>query len=405
MSTGGLSPTRLARLCEVLERHVESRDVPGLVALVSRRGETHVEAIGTLSTGSGEPMRRETIFRISSMTKPIAATAAMILVEECRLRLDEPVDALLPELANRRVLKRKDGPLDDTEPAKRPITLRDLLTLRMGLGHIMEPAEDWPIQQAIDELGILQGPPVPQEPPPPDEWMRRLGTLPLLHHPGEAWMYDLGIDVLGVLIARAAGQPLPEFLRERLFEPLGMKDTGFFVPESEIHRLPGCYRKDPETGAFEVFDAPESSGWSRPPAFPSAGGGLVSTVDDYLAFCRMLLDHGQIGGPHSRERILSRPAVEVMTMDHLTAEQKAANPMFFEDRSGWGFGIGVDTRRDDLWVVPGRFGWAGGLGTAGYTDPREGLIGIFMAQCLLDSPQPPRAFTDFWTLAYQAIDD
>jgi CubicO group peptidase (beta-lactamase class C family) len=214
----------------------------------------------------------------------------MILVEECRLRLDEPVDRLLPELVNCRVLKRLEAPLDDTVPANRPITLRDLLTFRLGFGIIMAPPDTYPIQKATSELG--QGPPAPASVPAPDEWMRRFGTLPLLHQPGEKWMYHTGSDVLGVLIARASGQPLEAFLRERIFAPLGMKDTGFSVPAAKIDRLATSYWNNFQTGALEVFDEARGGQWSRPPAFPSAGGGLVSTIDDYLAFGQMMLNKG-----------------------------------------------------------------------------------------------------------------
>jgi CubicO group peptidase (beta-lactamase class C family) len=396
---GGLSAARLDRMRGVMAGFVERGEMPGLVTLVHRRGETHAEAYGALTFG-GAPMRRDTIFRIASLTKPVTAAAAMILVEECRLRLDEPVDRFLPELADRKVLKRPDGPLDDTVPAKRPISLRDLLTLRMGLGHIMEPGDD-PIRRVLKELDLLQGPPHPRALPGTDEWIRRVGTLPLVHQPGERWMYDLGTDVLGVVIARAAGQSFEAFLRERLFEPLGMKDTAFSVPAEKLDRLAGCYQADPENGGLRVYDDPADSEWSAPPAFESGSGGLVSTVDDYLAFCRMMLDKGRYGS----ERILSRPSVELMTMDHLTPEQKVGAEIFFGDRAGWGFGMGVVTRRTDLAEVPGAFGWTGGLGTSAQSDPGEDLVGILMTQRLMDSPQMPHAFLDFWTSVYQAIED
>lgn len=395
----GFSPARLERMSQVMHGHVERGDVPGLVTLVSRRGETHVEALGTKAVGGSDPMRRDTLFRIASMTKPITAAAAMILVEECRVRLDDPVDDLLPELADRKVLKRLDGPLDETVPANRPITLRDLLTFRLGIGAVMAPPGQYPIQKAIAEAGLALGP----DPSPltPDGWMERLGRLPLLHQPGERWLYHTGSDILGVLIARASGQPLETFFRERLFDPLGMKDTAFHVPAEKLDRLLPTYRADPETGALTVHDDPADSRWGRPPAFPSGGGGLVSTVDDYLAFCRMMLNKGRHGG----ERILSRPSVELMTTDHLTAAQKAENPLFFGENRGWGFGVAVTTRRDDLSSVPGRFGWDGGMGTSGYSDPQEDLVGILMTQRLMDSPRPPKVFLDFWTSAYGVIDD
>jgi CubicO group peptidase (beta-lactamase class C family) len=189
MSTAaGLSRARLVRMHVVMDGYVERGEVPGLVTLVNRRGEVHVDVIGTQAFADPTPMRRDTIFRISSMTKPIIAAATMILVEECTLRLDEPVDALLPVLAERRVLKRLDGPLDDTVPAKRPITVRDLLTFRMGFGQIMAPPDAYPILSAANELQIGM--------PPPDEWMRRLGGLPLMHQPDERWMYNTVLSEL-----------------------------------------------------------------------------------------------------------------------------------------------------------------------------------------------------------------
>src|SRR5437763_608196 len=228
MSGGGLSSARLGRPHDVLGGHTESGGVPGLVWLVARHGEVHAGVAGRLQAGGGDPVRQDTIFRISSMTKPVTAVAALILVEECRLRLDEPADRFLPELADRRVMVRSDGSLDDTVPAHRPITLRDMLTFRLGLGMDFTASGPQPVLAAMAELGLGVGPPAPAGPPEPDEWMRRLGTLPLQYQPGARWLYDTGAQVLGVLIARASGQPFETFLAERIFEPLGMPDTGFF---------------------------------------------------------------------------------------------------------------------------------------------------------------------------------
>ena len=403
MSNGGLSRARLGRMHDVMAGYVERGEVPGLVTLVSRRGAVHVDVIGMKAVEGLDPMRRDTIFRISSMTKPITAAATMILVEECKVRLDEPVDRLLPELANRKVLKGLDGALDDTVPANRPITVRDLLTFRMGFGQMLAPPDAYPILKAASELQIGMGPPAPSATPAPDEWMRRLGMLPLMHQPGERWMYNTGSDVLGVLLARASGQPLETFLREHIFEPLGMKDTGFSVPEAKLDRLVTGYWTNFETGAVELYDEARGGQWSRPPAFPSGAGGLVSTIDDYLAFGQMMLSQGK----HGNERILSRLAVETMTTDQLTPEQKAASglvPGSF-DSHGWGFGVSIVTRRDDVAAVPGRFGWDGGLGTSWYSDPREDMVTILMTQRAWTSPSPPDICLDFWTLAYQAIDD
>ncbi len=403
MGAGEVSTARLYRMHDVLAGHVERGDVPGLVTLISRRGEVHVDAIGMKAAGGKDPMRRDTIFRIASISKPITAAATMILVEECKLRLDEPVDRLLPELANRKVLKRLDGPIDDTVPANRPITVRDLLTFRMGLGIIMAPPDTFPIQKAAAELEIMgMGPPKPSSPHTPDEWIRRLAKLPLVHQPGERWMYNLGSYVLSVLISRASGQPLEKFLSDRIFEPLGMKDTSFSVPAAKLDRLATFYMVNRETGTLRLEDGVEDSKWGRPPAFPDGGGGLVSTVDDFLAFSQMLLNKGK----HGRERILSRPSVETMTTDHLTAEQKAASPFpGLWDNRGWGFGVCVVTHRDSIPATPGQYGWNGGFGTSWNNDPAEEMIGIIMSQRAFTSPIPPDFILDFWTLAYQAIDD
>jgi CubicO group peptidase (beta-lactamase class C family) len=388
---------------DVMAGYVERGDVPGLVTLVSRRGEVHVDAIGTRATADSAPMRRDTIFRISSMTKPITAVATMILVEECKVRLDKPVDRWLPELAERKVLKRLDGPLDDTVPAHRPITTRDLLTFRMGFGQMMAAPDAYPILKEANAQQIGMGPPSPSTMPAPDEWMRRLGGLPLMHQPGEQWMYNTGSDVLGVLIARASGQPLETFLRERIFEPLGMKDTRFSVPEASLDRLATSYWTDPTSGKLTVYDEAVGGQWSSAPAFPSGAGGLVSTIDDYLAFGQMMLNQGK----HESSRILSRLSVETMTTDQLTPEQKAVSglvPGYF-DSHGWGFGVSVVTRRDDVAAVPGRYGWDGGMGTSWYSDPREDMVTILMTQGAWTSPSPPDICLDFWTSAYQTIDD
>jgi CubicO group peptidase (beta-lactamase class C family) len=401
MSSGGFSGVRLARMLDVMAGHVESRVVPGIVTLVSRRGEVHVDAIGTKAFGGSEPMRRDTIFRIASVTKPIVAAAAMILVEECTLRLDEPLDPWLPELADRRVLRAIDSPLDDTVPSNRPITLRDLLTFRLGIGAVMVFPPRYPIQQAMAEAGITPGPTLPTH--EPDELMKRFGSLPLLHQPGEKWLYNSGSDILGILISRVVGTSLEQLLRERIFAPLGMNDTSFSVPKSKLDRLASSYWTNFATGEFEVFDGVDDSRWASPPVFESGAGGLVSTVDDLLAFGQMMLK----GGKHGNERILSRPSVELMTTDHITPEQKVASdffPGFWEDH-GWGFGVSIVTRRDDLTATPGRYGWDGGYGTSWYVDPEEELVGILMTQRLWDASSAPVVLLDFWTSVYGAIDD
>jgi CubicO group peptidase (beta-lactamase class C family) len=401
-SGGGLSRPRVDRMRAVLAGHVDRGEVPGLVSVVSRGDDVAVEAIGVKRLGDDEPIGRDAIFRISSLTKPVTAVGGMILVEECVVGLDDPVDPWLPELADRRVMRRLDGRLDDTVPADRPITVRDLLTSRMGFGSVAAPPGTYPIQAAVREHRLGgDGPPAPEELPAADEYMRRLGSLPLIFQPGESWAYDTAPNVLGVLIERASGERLETFLGERVLDPLGMVDTGFSVPAEGIDRLTTSYSPDPATGRLEIYDEAGGGQWSRPPAFASGAGGLVSTVDDYLSFCRMLL----AGGRHADGgRILSRPAVELMTTDQLTDAQRARARPFLGEHSGWGFGLAVNIRRGDLSTVPGRFGWDGGLGTSAYTDPREGLIGILMTH-RPTYPPASTVFRDFWTSAYQAIDD
>jgi len=401
MSEGGLSSARLSEMRAVMQRHVESGQLPGLVTLVSRRGEVHIDAIGMKEFAGNDPMQRDTIFRIASATKPIAAAAAMILVEECLLRLDDPVDELLPELANRQVLRTIESPLDDTVPANRPITLRDLLTFRLGIGAIFAAPGQYSIQAAMEEAGVAPGPFLPQF--GPDELMKRFEELPLLYQPGERWLYNSGSDILGVLITRASGMSLGEFLQKRLFDPLGMKDTGFSVAESKLDRLAGSYWTNFETGEMEVFDSIAESRWSSPPAFESGSGGLVSTIDDLLAFGEMMLRNGKFGN----ERILSRPSVELMTTDQLQPAQKVDSDFFpgFWASHGWGFGVAINTRRDDLSATPGRYGWDGGYGTSWYVDPKEELIGILMTQRVWDATGSPKVLLDFWTSVYQTLDD
>jgi CubicO group peptidase (beta-lactamase class C family) len=396
MTTGGFSPKRLARLRGQLERHVGDGFVPGLVAVLARHGDVHVETTGHLAfegAGASTPMASDTIGRLGSMSKPIVAACAMTLVEDCTVRLDDPVDDLLPELAAMTVLADPGGPVDDTVAASRPITVRDLLTYTLGTGMVPAEPGTVPIADALDTLGA----------PPPDEWMRRLGALPLVHQPGERWMYDTAADVTGVLIARATGKSFGEAVRERICDPLGMKDTGFIVAGESIGRLATAYARDDAPGGEPAVDDAPGGRFSRPPAFESGGGGLVSTADDFLAFATALL----AGGTHRGERVLSRPAVTLMTTDQLTPAQKAVSgfwPGYF-DAMGWGFGMSVRTRRTHLGPSVGSYGWPGFYGTAWYNDPAEDLTAIFMMQRAHAGDQQLPMWQDLWTAVYQAIDD
>jgi CubicO group peptidase (beta-lactamase class C family) len=388
---------------DVLAEHVRGGRVPGLVSVLSRRGETQVDVVGSMAADGRDPMSRDALFRIASLTKPITAVATMILIEECAVRLDDPVQQWLPELADRQVLTRLDGPLTDTVPATRPITVRDLLTFRLGWGQIMDRPEDYPILTAIRERDLLGfGPPGVDYPLDPDQWLARLAELPLMHQPGEKWMYNTGSYVLGVLIARVSGQPFETFLARRVFEPLGMRDTAFHVPPDKLDRLTAAYQADPVTGELRLDDGISDSKWRTPPAFPDGAAGLVSTVDDYLAFGRMMLNLGRCDG----DRILSRPTVQAMITDQLTPAQKAVSgfgPTWFASR-GWGLGVSVTTERAGGSAVPGQFGWDGGAGTTWYCDPAEDLIAILFTQ-RGGFPLMSPVYQDFWTLVYQAIDD
>ncbi|GAA1957473.1 serine hydrolase [Catenulispora subtropica] len=305
------------------------------------------------------------------------------------------------------MLRQIDGPVDDTVPARRPITVRDVLTSTFGLGMDMTVIGT-PIMAAVFEAGITPNLPTPM--PEPDEWMRRLGTLPLMYQPGERWQYQIASDLLGVLVARVTGQPFGTFLAERVFEPLGMKDTGFHVPAHQIHRLPPLYAPDPSTGEFHVWDEAEGGRHSKPPAFEGGGGGLNSTADDYHSYFRMLLNHGR----HGHERILSRAAVELMTTNRLTPEQQTARGALARDNvhisfgqgqhGGWGFGMAVRTYRGDYAPI-GQFGWDGGSGASTYADPVNGIIGILLTQVGASTPDSVRLMHDFWTAVYQAVED
>jgi CubicO group peptidase (beta-lactamase class C family) len=386
-------PGRLARLTGLLARAVEDGTVAGVVALLWRRGETHLELQGVQDLEGRAPMRRDTIFRIASVTKPILGAAALALIEQGRLTLDTAVDHWLPELAGRRVLLSPDAPLEDTVPATRPITVRDLLTMRMGLGAAFGTS---PLAEAMAKAGVAPSPTIFEH--TQDEFLRRLGALPLMHQPGEAWRYHTSMDVLGVLLARLAGTSLEAVLREAVLDPLGMEETRFHVPEAALGRLAAAYRVPEGQAALAVMDPARGGRFAAAPVFQAGGGGLVATADDLLRFGRMLLG---AGGP-----VLSRASIRAMATDQITPAQKAASPFFpgFWEACGWGFGTAVVTHRAGPAENPGRFGWDGGYGTSFWCDPAEGLVGVLLTQRLWDE-----GFTalrnGFWTLAYAALAD
>jgi CubicO group peptidase (beta-lactamase class C family) len=391
-------------LRDILRAHVGGGAAPGAVGLVARDGRVEVEAVGSVDVEGGAAMARDSIARIASLTKPVTAAAALLLLDDGRMGWEDPIKQWLPELASPVVVRTPDSPLDDVVPAARPITVSDLLTCRAGYGF---PADfSLPAVEPLFSL-LHQGPPEPQAVMAPDAWMAALSRIPMLRQPGEAWLYNTCSDILGVLIARVAGRPLPEFLAERLFEPLGMVDTGFDVPAAELDRFTSYYRHDPgddSMGGLALVDAPDGQ-WSVPPAFPSAAGGLVSTVDDWYAFARMLLADGVVdgtaGGAAHGRRLLSSASVRQMTTDHLTAGQRAAGDLFLQGQ-GWGLGGSVDVARIDPWNVPGRYGWVGGTGTAAHLTPSTGVVSIVLTQLEVGGPGWTGLLRDFWSYAADA---
>jgi CubicO group peptidase (beta-lactamase class C family) len=398
MKTPALTRAGVDRLHQAMAARVENGGLPGIVTLVAQGDDVYVDVVGAMTFGGERPMRRDTIFRITSMTKPILGAATMLLVDDGRLALDEPVARLLPELAAPRVLNRVDGPLDETAPASRPITVEDLLTFRPGYGFIIvEPTTfnpPYPVIQRAEELQLAMAEPDPRTPHDPDEWIDRFATLPLMYQPGERWQYNTGSLVLGVLVARAASQPLGAFLRDRLLEPLGMRDTGFVMPADQAGRLPPHYATDFSTGKMTEVTITGPEVWTTPPPFPSGAGGLLSTADDYLAFASLLLNRGL----HQGRRLLSDASVEAMTTNHLTPDQIAGGGILL-DGQGFGYCIGVSVTPDDV-SAPGRYGWSGGYGTTWFNDPDHGRVAIALTQVsdfLFDG-----GLTEFNRLAAQA---
>ncbi len=369
--------------------HVRAGELPGAVWAVADDDGVIVDCCGTTAPGDGDDVTKDTVFRLSSVTKPIVAALAMTLVEDGTLHLDDAVDDLAPELADRRVMVDPAGPVTETGPAHRPITVQDVLEFRLGLGLDFTAPWPSPWMVAAAATGLPGGPPAPQQSPPPDDWMHRLGTLPLQHQPGERWLYNTGASVLGVLVARAAGRPLPEVLQERMLAPLGLRDTGFGVPPHAADRLGPLWMPGPDDSPAQLYDAADGQ-WAAPPAFPDAADGLVSTVDDLLAFATML----RTGGLAGDRRVLSAESVRAMTTSRV-------GPIDLEG-SGWGLGIGVRVQDEPGGRHAGSYGWDGGLGASWWTDPVSGLIAILLTNQMWSSPQPPPVFTHFWATAFSA---
>ncbi|MGW5646885.1 serine hydrolase domain-containing protein [Saccharopolyspora sp. NPDC003752] len=374
-------------LHDILQKHVDDGSVPGAVGLVARGDRVEVAAVGSLAVG-GAPMARDSIFRIASVTKTVVAAAVLMLVDDGLIGLHDPVREWLPELAEPSVVRTPGSPVDDVVPAARPITVFDLLSSTAGYGF----ASDFELPAVQRLFSVQRDGREPQGFPAADEWMAELSRVPLLHQPGEAWLYDTCSALQGVLIARVSGRSLPDFLAERVFGPLGMVDSGFVVPAEKRARFTSYYRSGP--AGLELADGPDGQ-WSIPPAFPLGSGGLVGTVDDWLAFGRMLLAGGTTA---DGRRLLSADSVRMMTSDHTTAAQRETGEVFLEGQ-GWGFGGAVDIAAIDPWNVPGRYGWVGGTGTSAHIVPSTGAVAILFAQVTMDGPVPPEWMRDFWRYA------
>jgi CubicO group peptidase (beta-lactamase class C family) len=389
--TDGLTSEGITALDATLARHVDQGEVPGLVALVARGQDAHISAIGHKALEDPAPIGRDAIFRIASVTKPIAGAAAMALIQDGAMALRDPVARWLPELAEPRVLRSPESDLGDTVPAERAITVQDVLSFHLGFGLIMTP-EQYPVMAAEAKLGLKTlGPPWPPSDLTPDEWLAALASLPLMDQPGTRWRYNTSATVAGVLIERVAGMPLAEVLAQRIFAPLGMTDTGFYVPESKLARFTTFYHPNGPGGGLRVIDEPQ--GWyAAPPKLPDAASGLVSTVDDLHRFTTALASGDLLSADSFRE----------MTRDRMTDRDRAESTIFVGDHSGWGLMMCVPAAGATA-GMPGGYGWDGGSGTTWRTDPATGLTGILLTQRQAASPVPPALITDFWTRAYAAM--
>ncbi len=375
--SGSAADTSFERVWRVPDGQVASGRIPGYVAAVRVGGQVGVRAGGRMAVeAESAPMGEDTLFRIASVTKPMGGALTLSLVQDGALALDDPIARWLPEAASPRVLVSPDAPLDRTTEVQRPITVRHLLTLTCGWGAVLD---ETPLQTAMMERGVYPGPLTPQM--TADEFVARVADLPLAFQPGEGWLYDTGIDVLGVVLARATGKPLSDLLAERITGPLGMASTGFWTPD--VGRLATAYQPGP--GGLEVLDPPDGV-FAGPPGFEELSSGLVSTTPDVLRFYCAMADGG---GP-----VLTAGSVALMTADALTdAQRRQALPIVGPGGS-WGLATGVDVEAAEPWMAPGRWGWDGGTGTTAYVDPARGTIGVLLTQRAMTGPQD--GFGDFW---------
>jgi CubicO group peptidase (beta-lactamase class C family) len=393
----GLSSARLQRLRTVMQGYVDQGKVAGLITMVARRGKVaHFECFGMMDIEAGKPMRPDTIFRIYSMTKPITCVALMMLFEEGRFLLNDPVSKFIPQFADLKVFVEATETGVVVADLERQITIRDLLTHAAGLSYGF--FEDTPVEDMYRAAGILSPLVLLQVSLP--EIIQRLTKLPLAHQPGTHWRYSLAHDVVGYLISVIADKPFDVFLQERVFKPLDMQDAGFFVPDEKLDRLAALYGPG-EGGKLNLVDKPATSPFLNPDITPSGGAGLVSTTSDYLRFAQMMLDGGELDGT----RLLSRKTIELMTMNHLRDELL---PMHFGPDTmpgmgyGLGFGICLDVAQSGILGSEGCFRWFGAAATCFWVDRTEELVGLMMPQFFFGE-EPIGGL--FQNLVYQAIVD
>ena len=373
-----------------MQRYVDEKRLAGVITLVARRGAVvHLGKCGMADIEAGKPMQLDTIFRIYSMTKPITSTAVLMLMEEGRLRLADPIAQYIPSFKDVKVLDNAPGSGVRQVSADRPITIRDLLTHTAGLSYGFDDVY-------IDELyrKHIWGPMETNPDLTLADWIGELAKLPLAFQPGTRFRYSVATDVLGYLVQVISGMPFETFLKQCIFEPLGMIDTDFWVPAEKVERFAANYAPDAEAG-LKVIDPPATSHYTRPSKAPSGGGGLVSTTGDFLRFAQMLLNKGEVDGV----RLLGRKTVELTTTNHLP------DGIFSFDDPATGFGLGVSVllnlgKSQTLGSV-GNFGWGGAANTNFWVDPQEELLGILMLQFMPSDTYPVVA--DFRNLTYQAL--
>jgi CubicO group peptidase (beta-lactamase class C family) len=391
----GFSPERLAKIDAVMQGFLNQGKAAGILNLVARGGQVvYLKAFGMMDIASQRPMREDAIFRIYSMTKPVTSAAAMMLFEENGFHLDDPLSRFLPAFKHMKVITGMDGKQPILEDARREIIISDLFTHSAGMSYgfmdddyldSLYRSQMWLKFETGHDLAL-------------DEVTDVVAQFPLRFHPGSAYNYSVSIDILGRLVEVISGMPFDRFLQERIFTPLGMLDTAFWVPPEKIHRLATNYGPDEKNpGMLKDIDPVEKSSYARPVKFLSGGGGLVSTIGDYLRFCQMLLNKGQLDGV----RLLGRKTVELMFMNHL------APGVFMNQNPGFGFGLGgsvvLDPAQTHMLGSRGTWAWGGAANTKFWIDPQEELIGIMMLQFMPDTLFISEA--DFRNPVYQALVD